>query len=816
MKAVILAGGQGSRLRPLTEQLPKPMVTVLGRPMMEHIVDHLRHHGFDDVVATLHYRPGAIKDHFGDGSDWGITLDYTLETEPLGTAGSVKLSERHLDSTFLVIAGDALMDFDLGAFLRFHRANQAKVSLCLSRVNNPSEFGIVITDEVGRVQRFLEKPSPGEVFSDTVNTGIYLIEPEVLQDIPPGRSFDFSGDLFPTLLERGEPIYGYVADGYWSDIGTLEQLRQSHWDMLDNKVSLPLAGNRVDEQVWLGDSTEIAENAMITGPCWIGRNVRIHDGARVGPYAVIGNNVEVDRFATIHRSLVMRNSFIGESSDLHNCIVASKNIVEARCELGDDVAIGAGCRLGAQVEVRPGVLVWPDKQVYANSTLVENLIWEALNRPSIFGSRGVSGLANLHVTPELAVVLGKAYGTWIGMGRRVSASRDNHPFSRIVQRAIVSGLLSVGIHVDDLEESSSPVTRFLVGNARRTAGGIHVRLSEEHPSMALIELFNGEGLPLVRKHRRKVEATFHRGDFPKVSVDQVGQLRYPGQVHGRYLDQLLEATGGGDLAQQGKRIVYHAADPDTALVLADLLGQSGLPMLNRAADDPTLTHQVSEIARLNRALALILHRDGETLGVVDEYGHLLDPERVEALLTVVFMRTAPRDQPLFLAPDRPAFLVDLAKQQDRPVLITRKEHAARLAEIQEQVGGGSSWLEFRHFYLGLDALAASLNLLAFLSAQQIGIHELEREIPTTYRYRTTIPCPWDQMGRIMRELAQRPEADIEQVPEGVRLIFEGRWSYVVPSADAPELELTTEAGNPETLSRFLEEIQGQIRRLIGR
>ena len=220
MKAVIMAGGQGTRLRPLTSNQPKPMLPVVNRPMMEHIVRLLARHGFKEMIVTLQFLPTLISNYFGDGSEWGSCIEYSTEFAPLGTAGSVKNSAQLLDEAFLVISGDALTDIDLTKIVDFHRRSRAMATLTLIRVDNPLEFGIVVTDSAGRIERFLEKPDWGQVFSDTINTGIYVLEPEVLDFIPEGRSFDFSRDLFPYLLENGYPLYGYVADGYWCDIGT--------------------------------------------------------------------------------------------------------------------------------------------------------------------------------------------------------------------------------------------------------------------------------------------------------------------------------------------------------------------------------------------------------------------------------------------------------------------------------------------------------------------------------------------------------------------------------------------------------------------
>jgi mannose-1-phosphate guanylyltransferase/phosphomannomutase len=221
MKAVIMAGGQGTRLRPLTSNQPKPMIPIVNTPCMEHIVRLLKDHGFTEIVVTLQFMPEEIQDYFGDGSDWGVSIGYSIEDAPAGTAGSVKLAEEHLEGErVLVISGDALTDCDLSRVLEFHENNGAEATMVLKSVENPLDFGIVITEEDGRISRFLEKPAWGQVFSDTVNTGIYVLEPTALAEIPSEGEYDFSKELFPKLLEAGRPLYGYVTEDYWEDIGT--------------------------------------------------------------------------------------------------------------------------------------------------------------------------------------------------------------------------------------------------------------------------------------------------------------------------------------------------------------------------------------------------------------------------------------------------------------------------------------------------------------------------------------------------------------------------------------------------------------------
>ncbi|KEO83009.1 hypothetical protein EL26_12015 [Tumebacillus flagellatus] len=245
MKAVIMAGGKGTRLQPLTNRMPKPMVPLLERPCMEYIVDLLKRHGITDIAVTLQYLPDVIKQHFGDGSAHGVRLHYFEEHTPLGTAGSVKNASDFLDETFLVISGDALTDFDLTNAIRFHREREALGTMVLTEVDDPTRFGVVTTDEFGRIVRFQEKPSRDEVFSHTVNTGIYVLEPEILTFFEQGQEYDFSKQLFPQVLEQGLPLYGCVGEGYWSDIGTPDQYRETQVDMIYGRVQVQVETNLV-------------------------------------------------------------------------------------------------------------------------------------------------------------------------------------------------------------------------------------------------------------------------------------------------------------------------------------------------------------------------------------------------------------------------------------------------------------------------------------------------------------------------------------------------------------------------------------------
>ena len=312
MKAVIMAGGEGTRLRPLTSNAPKPMLPLVNRPMMEHVVELLKRHGIDDIVVTVAFMASAIRTYFGDGSEYGVKMIYATEESPLGTAGSVRNAMRHLDERFLVISGDVLTDIDLGAIVEFHTKQEAMATIGLVHVENPLEFGIVITREDGRIERFLEKPTWGQVFSDTINTGIFVLEPEIFDHIAADRPVDFSSEVFPELLAGDIPLYGAIAEGYWEDVGTLDAYVRAHKDILDGKVQVNIPGFELSQGVWLGEGAEINPEAVLTGPAVIGDNCRVEAGARIGQYTVLGANVRVRNDAQLDRAVVNDNAYLGE------------------------------------------------------------------------------------------------------------------------------------------------------------------------------------------------------------------------------------------------------------------------------------------------------------------------------------------------------------------------------------------------------------------------------------------------------------------------------------------------------------------------
>ena len=493
MKAVILAGGEGTRLRPLTSNTPKPMMPLANKPMMEHIVNLLAQHGFDEIVVTVAFLANQIRDYFGDGSDFGVTMRYATEDSPLGTAGSVRNAADELDDTFLVISGDVLTDIDLTAFVKAHRDAGAAASIALKHVENPLEFGIVITQPDGTIERFLEKPTWGEVFSDTINTGIYVVEPEVFDFIPEGEVVDFSGDVFPALLDSGHTLHGHVTEGYWEDVGTLEAYSRAHTDVLDGRVQgrhrrLPARRPTVDRHRRRDQPRGAGRRA--------GRDRRqLPDRGGRAPAAVHRARHRRDREGRRvprARRSATTTCTSGPQANLRGCVIGRNTDLRAHVRVDEGTVVGDECFIGQDAVINPNVKVYPFKTVESGAMVTSSIVWESRGARTLFGRRGVRGLANVDINPEVAVRLAMAYSTSLPKGSTITTSRDTSRIARALKRAMIAGINLSGVNVEDIELATVPLTRFQVRNSR-SQGGITVRLAPGDPDTVEIRFFDDDG-----------------------------------------------------------------------------------------------------------------------------------------------------------------------------------------------------------------------------------------------------------------------------------------------------------------------------------
>jgi mannose-1-phosphate guanylyltransferase/phosphomannomutase len=806
-----MAGGEGTRLRPLTSNQPKPMVSVAGKPCMEHIIDLLRAHGITDIVVTLAYLPQVIRGYFDDGESLGVQLHYSVEQTPLGTAGSVKHAEELLDETFLVISGDALCDFDLTALLARHERSGAAATLALKSVENPLEFGVVIVDEDGRVERFLEKPSWGQVFSDTINTGVYVLEPEVLRAVPRDRPYDFSKQLFPDLLARGKPVFGHVVEGYWQDIGNLDQYRQANFDALDGRVALDLPGIRLRDNVVLGDGVELPELSQIEGPAFIGNYCKIEPGARVGAYTVLGQNVIVKRGGQVSRSVVDSGSYVGGSARVEGAIVGKGVDIRAHAVINEGVAVGDECSIGLEAVLSPGIKVYPFKTIEPGAVIDANLIWESRGITTVFGRDGVSGLVNVDLTPDRAARLGMAWGTVLPKGARVVGSRDAHPASRMIKRAIISGLVSTGVMVSDLRLAPAPVNRHEIKVGER-AGGFHVAVSRSDPDVISVVFFEPPGILVADAAIKAIERAYSRQEFRRVGSAGMGALSYPTRAAESYLQELAERLDGPAIRARGLRMVVDYGRSVASLLMPQLLGDLNVEVIatNAFAEAGVAdlgagaAAALEQTARLTVAvgadLGVVMDNAGERIWLVDERGEAIDPETT--LLMFVAELSRQRSEGTLLVPVTETRLVEhVAGAASSRVERTDASLRALLARASEPdalfAGASAGGYVFPELTPSYDAVMSVGKTLEVVAHAGTSVSALVADLPRSTRVQRTVGCPWSRKGAAMRRLIESVKGMDVDTGDGVK-VFDGEdWVQVIPDPDEPLFHVYAEAATVE-------------------
>ncbi len=821
MKAIVMAGGEGTRLRPLTSNQPKPMVPIVGKPCMEHIVDLLRRHGFTEVTVTLAFLPQAIETYFGDGESLGVSMDYSLEATPMGTAGSVRLAARRLEEPFLVISGDALTDFDLGGLVRSHMETQSAVTIALKAVDNPLDFGIVVTGEDGRIERFLEKPTWGQVFSDTINTGIYVLDPGVLRHVPDDRPFDFSKELFPRLLELGRPMYGHVCDGYWQDIGNLEQYRQANFDALDKQIALELPGMRLRGNIWIGEGVEIDDLAGVEGPCFIGENCAISPEATVGAYSVLGPNVRLRERARVVRSVIDQSTFIGRSATVEGAIVGKSCDLRSHVHVHDRVALGDGVTLGAQAVVMPDVSIFPYKVVESGAIVHESLVWEAGGATHLFGREGVSGIVNVDLTPESAVRLAAALGTTLQRGARVVASRDATAACRMIKRAMVSGLTSTGINIADLRVLPAPVNRHLI-RTQGYAAGFHVGTSPVDPEQLDIRFFEHPGTQLTPGLEKEIEKHYTRYELRRAAPDSIGKIGYPVRVRESYASDLLAALDALAIGERRFRIVVDYGQSAASFVLPLVLGPLEVEAVSAHefaeidARALTVDESISQAKRLVEAigadLGAVFDLSGERLFLVAEDAQEVAARQAMLLFLRLLRGTGVKG--------RVAFPVTVTSHADRlaeeaglevvrtPTSPSDLIQAACEKDMVFAAGGDGAYV-VPGFQPSFDAMAVLCKLLELLAPVTEPLSELVAELPEVNIVDHTVPCSWAMKGLVMRVLTERLAGREVDLRDGIKVFENGAWGMVRPDPVEPFVHVTVEAEDA-TPSPLEQELLGLV------
>ncbi len=828
MKAIVMAGGEGTRLRPLTSNQPKPMVPIVGKPCMEHIIELLRRHGFEEVIVTLAFLPQAIESYFGDGESTGVSIDYSLEGTPMGTAGSVRLAAQRIDEPLLVISGDALTDFDLSSLVRSHTESDAAVTIALKAVDNPLDFGIVVTGEDGRVERFLEKPTWGQVFSDTINTGIYVLDPSVLRHIPEDTPYDFSKELFPRLLDLGRPLYGHVCEGYWQDIGNLEQYRQANFDALDERIELDIPGIRLRGNIWIGEGVEIDDLAGVEGPAFIGLNCAVSPEATIGAHSVLGANVRLRERARVVRSVIDQSTFVGRSASVEGAIIGKSCDIRSHAHIHDGTALGDGVTIGAQAVVMPDVRIFPHKEVESGAIVHESLVWESTAALHLFGREGVSGVVNVDLTPESAVRLAAALGTALQRSARVVASRDATAACRMLKRAMVAGITSTGVSVADLRVLPAPVNRHLI-RTQGYAAGFHVGVSSTDAELIEIRFFEHPGTQLTPRLEKEIEKHFTRYELRRASPDRIGTIGYPVRVRESYASDLLATLDATAIASRRFRIVVDYGRSAASFVLPLVLGPleieavSAHEFADLDARELSGAESIVQARRLIEAvgadLGAVFDLAGERLQLIGEDGDVIEPARAPLLFLRLLRGSEAAGGKVAVPVTATSHTDELAHAAGLDVVRTPTSPSDLMQAAREPgmvlAADGNGGYVVPDFQPACDAMAALCKRLELRAPTTTPVSELVAGLPDVNITQRTVPCSWALKGLVMRVLTERLADREVDLSDGIKVVDNGGWGLVRPDPVEPLLHVVVESPDGETDSPLEQELLALVEEALA-
>ncbi|HEY3876822.1 MAG TPA: sugar phosphate nucleotidyltransferase [Candidatus Kapabacteria bacterium] len=846
MKAIIMAGGFGTRLRPLTMNLPKPMVPMVNRPMMEHIMRLLIKHGMTELTSLLYFHPDAITSYFGDGSDFGCTMNYIRAEADFGTAGSVRNATEQLgmNERLLIISGDVLTDFDLSAALQFHEEKKALATIVLTHAKNPLQFGIVMTDENAEITRFLEKPSWGEVFSDTINTGIYILEPEAYNEIPYKREFDFSKDLFPTLLKKPGSLVGYIADGYWRDIGNLAEYHEAHMDALQGLVEIEIAGERrmaamVEEKCDVDDARFRGNNA-------IGHSTKIESGAIV-TNSIIGSGCHIEAGAIVENSILWSGTRVGRNSSLSHAVSCFNVYIGDRATIDENVFIGEGSQVAEGAHILPNVKLWPGKRVEAGATLQTSLVWEDRWTRELFTNSRISGTSNVELIPEFAAKVGAALGAQVGMGQRIVISRDSDPGSRVLSRALVSGLMSAGVSAVDMQQTPIPLTRHHLRDARHS-GGVHIRKNPIDRRRSDMIFFDSGGYDLPSSKGKAIERYFFGEDFPRAPFDKVGNVEFPAHTGEIYTTRFTGALDVELITKSHFKIAIDYANGIASTIFPNILGAFGSEVVSinaylepsrltrgREEFDRSTRHLSNIVKSLSYQIGFILDAGGERVAIVDEIGNIYLNNHLLTLLTKLFLESSiKRGKParrIAIPVSATSEVEELAQEYGVEIAYTKNTHADMMRAASEDgidfVGGTLGGAIFPDYFFAVDGMFTVAKTLEMLAVLEKNLSEVARDVPHRAQARKQVFCPSEELGRVMRHAMDHSRSMKKVLLDGIKFYPHGKaardgeatrngkpkngaWVLVLPEKERPYCGVTVDAATQSEADALVQEYAGKV------
>lgn len=756
LKACILSGGEGRRLRPLTSRLPKPMVPILGRSVLRHSIEHLRALGITEMVMTLMYLPDIIKNEFTDGSALNVKISYFTETSPLGTAGGVRACSGFLsDGDFLVLSGDAVCDIDFNKALEFHKSKNADVTIILSRQPNPVEYGLVLTDSDGRIRKFTEKPAWGQVFTNLVNTGIYIISPDVLNSIPENKPFDFARDLFPLLMSENRRLYACELDGYWCDIGDIDSYLRCSFDALAGKIRLSHSLSEHSPGIYLGRNMTPPDGVALIPPVYLHPSAKIMSGAVIGPNAVISESAYIGEGSIVSNSVI--EGSLAPRCEAEGCIVCRGANIGNGCVISKSAVVGNGACIGDGSYINSNVRIWPDINVPSGSNIKTN-ITSGGPGGTVFDDNCISGSFATGVTPELCCELGSALAALAKEPLRVAVGGSGGSDVSSLISALASGLTSAGcsVFLHDIA--------FAAGAAALTKiAGCSLSVFIDSEDDLKIYVFKHGGRIISPSEQKKIENTVSRGEYRRVPSISVGKIKHLAGAADFYAAAVSEAGGRGNklkVAVHGKHPA--AAALSSALSIADFT----LP------SQPAMSFEGLTVSVSRNGFTFALSDNKRRYDVTETSGLVLLSAMLEQPgITLALPYDAPSAYDI-LAEQNGAYTVRLGRDGD----YAEKLYAEQL---------------FTH-----DACCGALKLLSFLSSSGTSLSSLHTMLPVFGCHSLEVALNGDKAD-VMRKIGESCKNMSCEYIDGIKICVDGGYVRITPSATKKTLKIYAESFSEE-------------------
>ena len=826
MKAVIMAGGFGTRIQPLTASMPKPMIPLFNRPIMLHIVELLKKYEITELVMLLYHQPFYIKNFFRDGSDFGVKITYVTPIADMGTAGAVKAAEKYLDKRFLVISGDLLTDFNLKKIIDFHDDHKAKATITLTSVKDPLQFGVVITDKEKRITQFLEKPGWSEVISDTINTGVYVLEPEVLKYIPEGENFDFSQDLFPLMLSKQDALYGVTARGYWRDIGNTDSYREAYHDIFKGRINLKIDEPKLDfvgKDLRVGVDVKLERAEGLEGTVVIGDNSQILGDVRIKD-SVIGRNCTVEAGVRLNRCVIWDNSYVKKGAKITDSVICSNVRIGQGATLEEGVIVADDTSVGDEAVIKADAKIWPRKTIEAGAIVTSNMIWGEKWKKALFEGAIIRGLSNMELTPEFCAKLGCAYGTSLPKGSFVLGGRDSNPSSRMLKRCFMGGLLSAGINVRDMKMTSLPLVRYKLRTFGEV-GGVHFRQAQDDPALLEIVFLDGDGLDFSSNMGKNVERTFFKENFRRAHHTEPGVITDINNVGDFYREGFLRALDRELLKKSTITVVIDFSFSPASQTLPQLLNELGFSVIALKAyvdegrgvqakdKDQALSQLSAIVSSLGAQAGFWLDCSAEAITMVDETGRICTGVELLSLASALIMKSGQKGT-IAVPVQAPSTIEQMAGQKGCQVLRTKSSDRAmqEIASFSEIIMTGTTdgRFAFPRFQSAFDGMFAIAKLMELSVVSGAPLSQALAEVPRSAFLQTSRPCPWEMKGGIMRKMSEDSLEQEASFIDGIKVHFGAEWVLVLPDQYLPVIHIVAEAKDQKSAQRLLGEYDKKV------